>query len=101
MAASSLSSRCRRAARSASAPRSRSSLAVSRRTWAAARRDALPALRRLRRLEIVLVDDQIGLVVADVRAIVPKTAGYGAGLETKQGFVELGAIVGVVEISKA
>ena len=51
----------------------------------------------LRRLRIVLVDDQIGLVVADIRAIMPKAAGDGAGLETKQGGMELGAIVGEIQ----
>ena len=51
----------------------------------------------LRCLSIVLVDDQICLVVADIRTIVPNTAGDGTGLETKQGGVELGVIVGKIQ----
>jgi hypothetical protein len=52
-------------------------------------------------LRIVPVDDEISLVVTDLRAIKLKTARDGAGLQTKQCVVQLCAIIGKVQDGKA
>ena len=52
---------------------------------------------KLRRVRIMLVDDQIRLVVTNIRTIDRDAARDGVWLQTKQGFVQLGAIVRKVQ----
>src|ERR1700693_2281052 len=51
----------------------------------------------LRRVRVMLVDDQICLVVTDIRTIDCNAARDGAWLQTKQGLVQLSPVVGEIQ----
>ncbi len=53
--------------------------------------------RNLQGLRIVLINDLVRLVIADIGTIVTDPAGDGLRLQTQQGLMQLGAIVGVVQ----